>query len=836
MKDNEGRSCSSSHGAAGKYVRYTNEQLNALEHAYNECPRPSSTRRQQLIKDFPVLAHIAPKQINVWFQNRRCREKHRKELTGLVGLNAKLKASNKTLVEQNEQLAKNAAYGTLEKHCLLMQLNGHCNTNQTSFHAANQQSEAAIVTDRTTDFLVPEGDSECETSGGVNITGLLLIAEETLKEFLAKALGTTIDWIQLPGMKPCPDSFGMVAVSHGCDGVAARVLGLVPLEPTRIAGILKDRPSWLHACRSTDVVGTATTENKGTLEVVYTQMYAPTTLDPPRDFWTLRYTTFLEDGNLVVCERSLKDTKYLPTMPSMEYFMRAEMLSSGYLIRPCEGGNCVVYLVDHMDLKGTSTLEVLRPLYQSSSFLAQQMTLPQEAQVEQMPEGFQIFPTLRSLALRMARGFNDALNGFPDNGWSLIGRDGTEDVSISFNTSSYLKGIEPKSSAVHSEDGRILCAKASMLLQNVPPTVLIKFLRKHRSEWAGTFDAASSVDFMSGYGSSVMNERQFGNWKDPSRVRQSMGQDYLELIKLENYAQFDATPAKEVYFLQLCSEDDEEKSGACAQLVFAPVEAAVSDDMMLLPSGFRLIPLDQELGETKLACMLDPELALEDSYGKSPGNLTSRYHSRSLLTVAFQFAYEVQNQDNIVGIARKYVRKVMNFVQQVTIALAASNLGSQLRSTPPATAEAHMLINLLIYSYRLHFGVDLLSDSGKADALTQLFWFHTDAIVCCTWKELPKFLFANRAGLEMLETTLDELQNILWDSTVLESGRKAALSELVQVLQQGIAYLPGGVRLSSTGRVAAYERAIAWKVFHENGTVLCIAIMFINWSSMPLLL
>jgi len=30
-------------------------------------------------------------------------------------------------------------------------------------------------------------------------------------------------------------------------------------------------------------------------------MYAPTTLVPARDFWTLRYTTTLEDGSLVVC-------------------------------------------------------------------------------------------------------------------------------------------------------------------------------------------------------------------------------------------------------------------------------------------------------------------------------------------------------------------------------------------------------------------------------------------------------------------------------------------------------------------------------------------------------
>lgn len=55
----------------GKYVRYTPEQVEALERLYSECPKPSSMRRQQLIRECPILANIEPKQIKVWFQNRR---------------------------------------------------------------------------------------------------------------------------------------------------------------------------------------------------------------------------------------------------------------------------------------------------------------------------------------------------------------------------------------------------------------------------------------------------------------------------------------------------------------------------------------------------------------------------------------------------------------------------------------------------------------------------------------------------------------------------------------------------------------------------------------------
>lgn len=56
---------------ASKYVRYTPEQVEALERVYAECPKPTSLRRQQLIRECPILSNIEPKQIKVWFQNRR---------------------------------------------------------------------------------------------------------------------------------------------------------------------------------------------------------------------------------------------------------------------------------------------------------------------------------------------------------------------------------------------------------------------------------------------------------------------------------------------------------------------------------------------------------------------------------------------------------------------------------------------------------------------------------------------------------------------------------------------------------------------------------------------
>lgn len=39
-----------------------------------------------------------------------------------------------------------------------------------------------------------------------------------------------------------------------------------------------------------------------------------------------------------------------PPGPSVPNFLRAEMLPSGYLIRPCDGGGSMIHIVDHVDL------------------------------------------------------------------------------------------------------------------------------------------------------------------------------------------------------------------------------------------------------------------------------------------------------------------------------------------------------------------------------------------------------------------------------------------------------------------------------------------------------
>ncbi|KAL2493138.1 Homeobox-leucine zipper protein ATHB-15 [Abeliophyllum distichum] len=822
----------------GKYVRYTPEQVEALERLYHECPKPSSIRRQQLIRECPILSHIEPKQIKVWFQNRRCREKQRKEASRLQSVNRKLTAMNKLLMEENDRLQKQVSQLVYE--------NGYFRQHtQNNALATKDTSCESVVTSGQQHRLTPQHPPR-----DASPAGLLSIAEETLTEFLSKATGTAVEWVQMPGMKPGPDSIGIVAISHGCTGVAARACGLVGLEPTRVAEILKERPSWFRDCRAVDVLNVLPTANGGTIELLYMQLYAPTTLAPGRDFWLLRYTSVMDDGSLVVCERSLSNTQNGPSMPPVQNFVRAEMLPSGYLIRPCEGGGSIIHIVDHMNLEPWSVPEVLRPLYESSTMLAQKTTIAALRQLRQIAQDVSQSSVtnwgrrpaaLRALSHRLSRGFNEALNGFSDEGWSLMGNDGMDDVTIVVNSNpEKLMGLNLSfTNGYPSVCNAVLCAKASMLLQNVPPAILLRFLREHRSEWAdNNVDAYSAAAVK--VGSCTLLGSQVGSFG--GQVILPLAQtiehgELLEVIKLEGvgHSPEDAMMPRDVILLQLCSGIDENAVGTCAELIFAPIDASFADDAPLLPSGFRIIPLDSGKEASSPNRTLDLASALEIG---TAGNKASNDLSvtggatRSVMTIAFEFAFESHMQDHVASIARQYVRSIISSVQRVALALSPSHLGPQasLRS-PLGTPEAHTLARWICQSYRSYMGVDLLKSAGEgSESILKALWNHTEAIICCSIKAMPVFTFANQAGLDMLETTLVALQDISLEKIFDDHGRKNLCSEFPQIMQQGFACLQSGICLSSMGRPVSYERAVAWKVLNEDDNAHCICFMFVNWS------
>ncbi|KAG6695744.1 hypothetical protein I3843_09G111500 [Carya illinoinensis] len=830
---------------SSKYVRYTPEQVEALERVYSECPKPSSLRRQQLIRECPILANIEPKQIKVWFQNRRCREKQRKEASRLQTVNRKLSAMNKLLMEENDRLQKQVSQLVYENGYMRHQL----------------QSASGTTTDNSCESVVMNGQHQQQQNptpqhpqrDANNPAGLLAIAEEALAEFLSKATGTAVDWVQMIGMKPGPDSIGIVAVSRNCSGVAARACGLVSLEPTKVAEILKDRPSWFRDCRCLDVLSVLPTGNGGTIELIYMQTYAPTTLAAARDFWTMRYTTSLEDGSLVVCERSLTSSTGGPAGPPTASFVRAEMLPSGFLIRPCEGGGSIIHIVDHVDLDVWSVPEVLRPLYESSKILAQKMTIAALRHIRQIAQetsgeiqygGGRQPAVLRTFSQRLSRGFNDAVNGFVDDGWSLLGSDGVEDVTIMINSSpNKFVNSQYGTSMFSTFGGGVLCAKASMLLQDVPPALLVRFLREHRSEWADYGVDAYSAACLKASPYAVPCARPGGFPGSqvilPLAHTVEHEEVFLEVVRLEGHAfsPEDVALARDMYLLQLCSGVDENAVGACAQLVFAPIDESFADDAPLLPSGFRVIPLDPKTDGPAATRTLDLASTLEVRAGGArpagEADLNS-YNLRSVLTIAFQFTFENNLRDNVAAMARQYVRSVVGSVQRVAMAISPSRLSTHTGPKPlPGSPEALTLARWICRGYRVHTGSELFRvDSQAGDAILKQLWHHSDAILCCSVKTnaSPVFTFANQAGLDMLETTLVALQDIMLDKILDEAGRKILCSEFSKIMQQGFAYLPAGLCVSSMGRPVSYEQAIAWKVLNDDDSNHCLAFMFINWS------
>ncbi|KAG6778264.1 hypothetical protein POTOM_018118 [Populus tomentosa] len=905
----------------GKYVRYTAEQVEALERVYAECPKPSSLRRQQLIRECPILANIEPKQIKVWFQNRRCREKQRKESSRLQTVNRKLTAMNKLLMEENDRLQKQVSQLVCENGFMRQQL-------QTAPTATDASCDSVVATPQHSlrDANNPAGMLVCQC------------AFQLISFFFFKTpLNSRGDLVRVPckGHRNCcrvgpdawnegfyfilffiypgPDSIGIFSISQRCGGVAARACGLVSLEPKKIAEILKDRPSWFRDCRNLEVFTIFPAGNGGTIELVYSQIYAPTTLAPARDMWTLRYTTSLENGSLVVCERSLSGYGAGPDAAAAAQFVRAEMLPSGYLIRPCEGGS-IIHIVDHLNLQAWSVPEVLRPLYESSKAVAQKMTIAALRYVRQVAHetsGEVVYglgrqpAVLRTFNQRLSRGFNDAINGFNDDGWSLMNADGAEDVIIAVNSTKNLIGAN---NSAHSLSflGGILCAKASMLLQNVHPAVMVCFLREHHAEWADfSVDAYSAALWKAGsYAYPGMRPMRFTGSQITMPLGHTIEQEedlpysiftavefshllnifsvqivvmgtehllfvsmvassfitshpsplwdfknivmLLEVIRLEghSFAQEDAFVSQDIHLLQICSGIDENAVGACSELVFAPIDEMFPDDAPLLPSGFRIIPLESKAKDTQEVlttnCTLDLTSSLEAGLAINHAAVdgSSGHSLRSVLTIAFQFPFESNLQDNVATMARQYVRSVISSVQRVAMAISPSGLspvlGPKLSAGSP---EALTLAHWICQSHRqvllnYHLGAELLrSDSVGGDSVLKHLWHHPDAILCCSLKSLPVFIFANQAGLDMLETTLVALQDITLDKIFNESGRKALYTEFAKLMQQGFACLPAGICMSTMGRNVSYEQAVAWKVLSaEENAVHCIAFSFVNWS------
>ncbi|KAJ6394634.1 hypothetical protein OIU77_023778 [Salix suchowensis] len=409
----------------------------------------------------------------------------------------------------------------------------------------------------------------------------------------------------------------------------------------------------------------------------------------------------------------------------------------------------------------------------------------------------------------------------------MIGNDGMDDVTILVNSSpEKLMGFNlPFSNGFPAVSNAVLCAKASMLLQNVPPAILLRFLREHRSEWAdNNIDAYAAAAVKVGpcslQGSRVGN---FGGQVILPLAHTIEHEEFLEVIKLEGvcHSPEDAIMPRDVFLLQLCCGMDENAVGTCAELIFAPIDATFADDAPLLPSGFRIIPLDSGKEASSPNRTLDLASALEVGAGNraSSGFSANSGCTRSVMTIAFEFAFESNMQEHVASMARQYIRSIISSVQRVALALSP-HLGSQagLRS-PLGTPEAQTLAHWICQSYRSYLGVELLKSSSEgSESILKTLWHHSDAIMCCSLKALPVFTFANQAGLDMLETTLVALQDITLEKIFDDHGRKTLCSEFPQIMQQGFTCLQGGIckTVEYFGSFAMFSTSFACGVHHPR--------------------
>uniref|UniRef100_A0A0D3GKX8 START domain-containing protein n=1 Tax=Oryza barthii TaxID=65489 RepID=A0A0D3GKX8_9ORYZ len=359
------------------------------------------------------------------------------------------------------------------------------------------------------------------------------------------------------------------------------------------------------------------------------QLYAPTTLAPAHDFWLLRYTSILGDGSLVVCERSLSSKQGGPSMPLVQPFIRDEMLPSGFLIRPSDGGGSVIHIVDHMDLEPWSVPEVVRPLYESSALVAQKISmasckiqslrcLRQVAYKDTrsvitgwgrklaalhalsqkahhvgllnsrcflvLAMNLQFKSVKNNFACSLFRGFNEVLNGLADDGWSVIESDGIDDVCISVNSSKVTGCNATFSSGLTIVSTGVLCAKASMLLQ------------------------------------------------------------FLEVIKLGNTRNYqDTLVHRDLFLLQDTS----------------------SSNCML-----------------DLASMLEAATPWSRISGINSSGCAAAASSKAVMTIAFQFAFESHLQGSVPAMAQQYMCSIISSVQRIAVVLSSSRL------VPPGVAAA----------------------------------------------------------------------------------------------------------------------------------------------------
>ncbi|KAF6151382.1 hypothetical protein GIB67_012242 [Kingdonia uniflora] len=207
----------------------------------------------------------------------------------------------------------------------------------------------------------------------------------------------------------------------------------------------------------------------------------------------------------------------------------------------------------------------------------------------------------------------------------------------------------------------------------------------------------------------------------------------------------DSIMSRDMSLLQVYSGMDDNTVGTCDELIFVPIDSTFVDDAPLLPSGFHILLIDFTVDASSPNRTLDLASTLEigptgnRAAGDNSGNCASM---RSVMTLAFQFAFESHLQENVASMARKYIRNIISSVQRVTLALSPSLLNSRSGlQTPAGSHESHTLARWICHSYRCYFGVDLLKPTGEgSESIFNILWHNSDAIMKASNKSIDLLL------------------------------------------------------------------------------------------------
>ncbi|XP_051121235.1 homeobox-leucine zipper protein REVOLUTA-like [Andrographis paniculata] len=667
-------------------------------------------------------------------------------------------------------------------------------------------------------------------------TSLFLLAEETKREFLSKAIGEAITWIPVPALKlNNPGSAGTFYVSSASIGVAAKAFITMRSEPIETMEILKDKPSWSSYCRNMTVIDTYQVNNGGKIEFVYTQYYASTTMACARDFWTLRYTSVLDDGSYVVCEKSISDRDVSPTSPTSLESVKGNKLASGFMICPIEGGS-IIYMVEHLDMEASNVPVLIRPLYESSELVAKQMIAAALHYVEHISneksgnvEDCRLQPELlRTHSEKVHRSFNDAVNGFREDGWITLNADGTDDLIMSIKAVNIPKATGPAYDSV-------LCIKSGFLLENVIPVNMTRALKERLSSWID-FDFS---DHSESYSTAVC-------FAYPSKCSHNFSEKPMmfgytnhknEAFEVMRYRgildRLPSVSSTEIYHMLMINGMEDTGFGLSSDLLFSAPDRKLPAESFLLTFGFRVILLGSIPGT-------DPSVNLaQEGTSYAMSEVANYGLPPALMTVAFQFPYEGDCHEDLIDMAQSYVRHVISNVKSIAMEIMLA--GAQHDSNPaianpnetavsPASTFAENLAALICRSYKLTTSLDLLWVNPPA-TLLQALYRHPFSIICFTFSSIPVCIYANLQALMMLETTTNNMQMVTVDNLLGAFNEDDKLYTLLpQIMQRGYVVLSPGFGKTAANRRFRYRKGVVWQVRGYDNSIHCLAMAFYQWA------